>query len=149
MEKYLLLKLGMNILEVEKVLGQKIILERNEHRPDSKEFFCLNDTIGTYLNFTNDKILSLISFFYPFSVAVDGITIRLNMNEVEKINGLPEKKKIGKIIQNKRNGFIVQKTLLTCLLIKKYMIFRFMILMVMIAVLITNFSPKLGQNDSF
>lgn len=92
MEKYLLLKLGMNILEVEKVLGQKIILERNEHRPDSKEFFCLNDTIGTYLNFTNDKILSLISFFYPFSVAVDGITIRLNMNEVEKINGLPEKK---------------------------------------------------------
>jgi hypothetical protein len=92
MQKYLLLKLGMNVSEVEKVLQQKIILER--HRSESKlnGFCCLNGTIGTYLSFTNNKILDHISFHAPFSVAVDGITIGMNMNEVEKIIGLPERK---------------------------------------------------------
>jgi hypothetical protein len=91
MEKYLLLKLGMNISEVEKVLDQKITLERNTCKPDTKGFHYLNDTIGTYLSFTEDKILEHISFSYPFSVAVDGIKIGMNMNEVKKIKGLPEK----------------------------------------------------------
>jgi len=89
MEKYLLLKLGMNVSEVEKVLDQKITLERHEHRLDSKGFYS-NDTIGTYLHFTEDKILNLISFLKTFSLAVDGITLGMNMNEVEKIKGLPE-----------------------------------------------------------
>jgi hypothetical protein len=92
MEKYLLLKLGMNLSEVEKVLEQKIILERHEHRPELNNSYHLNDTVGIYLNFTKDKILDHISFFYPFSIAVDGIKIGMNMNEVEKIKGLPEKK---------------------------------------------------------
>jgi len=91
MEKYLLLKLGMNILEVEKVLEEKITLERHIYRSDSKRFCYLNDTMGTYLNFTEEKILKSISFNSPFSVAVDGIKIGMNMNEVEKIKGLPEK----------------------------------------------------------
>ena len=92
MEKYLLLKLGMNLSEVEKVLEQKITLERDTHKPDSKGFFYLNDTIGTYLHFKEHKILDSISFFYPFSLAVDGIKIKMNMNEVKKIKGLPETK---------------------------------------------------------
>ena len=121
MEKYLLLKLGMNLSEVEKVLDQKIILERHKHRPDSKGFCHLNDPIGIYLSFTKDKILKSISFFYPFSIAVDGINIGMNMNEVEKIKGLPEKKKIGKIFQNKKNGFSVLKIFLIYLLTKKSM----------------------------
>jgi len=91
MEKYLLLKLGMSVSEVEKVLEQKITLERHEHSLDSKGFYS-DDTIGTYLHFTDDKILDLISFLKTFSLAVDGITIGMNMNEVEKIKGLPEKK---------------------------------------------------------
>jgi len=91
MEKYLLLKLGMNVSEVEKVLEQKITLERNTHRPDSKSLFYVNYTIGTYLLFTEDKILKSITFSSPFSVAIDGIKIGMNMNDVEKIKGLPDK----------------------------------------------------------
>jgi hypothetical protein len=91
MEKYLLLKLGMNISEVEKVLEQKITLERNTRRPDSKSLFYVDYTIGTYLLFTEDKILDFIAFNHSFSVAVDGIKIGMNMNEVEKIKGSPEK----------------------------------------------------------
>ena len=89
MEKYLLLKLGMNASEVEKVLEQKITLKL--HKPDLEGFYYLNNTMGTYLSFTEDKILKTIMFGYPFSVAVDGIKISMNMNEVEKIKGLPEK----------------------------------------------------------
>ena len=37
-------------------------------------------------------MLKSISFSSPFSVAVDGIKIGMNMNEVEKIKGLPDKK---------------------------------------------------------
>ena len=91
-EKYLLLKLGMNISEVEKVLEQKVTLERHTHRPDSKGFCYANDIIGTYLSFTKDKILNFISFGAPFSTAVDGITIGMDINEVEKIKGMPGEK---------------------------------------------------------
>ena len=91
-EKYLSLKLGMNISKVEKVLEQKVILERHTLRPDAKGFYYANDTIGTYLSFTKDKILDFISFGAPFSIAVDGIAIGMDMNEVEKIKGLPERK---------------------------------------------------------
>jgi hypothetical protein len=91
MEKYLLLKLGMNVSEVEKVLDKKLTLEYIL-RPELKGFCYLNDTIGTYLKFTKDRILSFIAFNAPFYLAVDGITIGMNMNEVEKIKGLPEKK---------------------------------------------------------
>jgi len=90
MEKYFLLKLGMNLSEVEKVLDQKITLERYTHSPDSKNLFYVDYTIGTYLLFTEDIILESISFRYPFYVAVDGIKIGMNMNEVEKIKGVPE-----------------------------------------------------------
>ena len=88
MEKYLLLKLGMNVSEVEKVLEQKIILQ--QYRPDINGFYFSNYALGTYLSFTYEKKLSFISFKSPFSLAVDGITIGMNMNEVEKIKGLPE-----------------------------------------------------------
>ena len=91
MEKYLLLKLGINVSEVEKVLEQKIILQ--QYRPDINGFYFSNYILGTYLSFTNEKKLSFISFKSPFSLAVDGITIGMNMKEVEKIKGLPEKKK--------------------------------------------------------
>jgi len=99
MEKYLLLKLGINLSEVEKVLKQTITLERNTCSPDSKGFNYLNDTIGTYLSFTEDKILEHISFSYPFSLVVDGIKIGMNMNEVEKIKGIPEKREYSENFQ--------------------------------------------------
>jgi hypothetical protein len=89
MENYLLLKLGMNISEVEKVLDKKLALEFIL-KPELKGFRFLNDTVGTYLHFTKDKILDHISFDTPFSLAVDGIKIGMNMNEVEKLKGLPE-----------------------------------------------------------
>jgi len=89
MEKYLSLKLGMNISEVEKTLDKKLTLEYIL-KPELKGFLYLNNTVGTYLTFTKDKILDHISFDAPFSLAVDGITIGMNMNEVEKLKGLPE-----------------------------------------------------------
>jgi len=89
MEKYLLLKLGMDISEVEKILDKKLTLEYIL-KPDLKGFLYLNNTVGTYLKFSKDKILEHISFNAPFSLAVDGIKINMNMNEVEKLKGLPE-----------------------------------------------------------
>jgi hypothetical protein len=94
MEKYLSLKLGMNISEVEKTLYKKLTLEYIL-KPELKGFLYLNDTVGTYLRFTKDKILEHISFNTPFSLAIDGITIGMNMNEVEKLKGLPEIKESG------------------------------------------------------
>ena len=126
MEKYLLLKLGMNVSEVEKVLGQKIILER--HRPDSKDLFYVDYTIGTYLCFTEDKTLDFISFKNTFSLAVDGIKIGMNMNEVKKIKGLAEKEEPSENFPELEEWFYPSKKLLICLLIKKFMILQSIIL---------------------
>ena len=90
MEKYLLLKLGMNLAEVEKILGEKLILERCNRKRGSDYFLYYNETFDTFLNFSIEKILYSISFHASFSLAVDGIKIGMNMNEVEKIKGLPE-----------------------------------------------------------
>jgi len=90
MEKYLLLKLGMNLSEVEKLLEQKITLERREHKSCSEYYIYYNFSIGIYLSFTKDKILYSISFNKSFSLPVDGIKIGMNMNDVKKIKGLPE-----------------------------------------------------------
>ena len=89
MEKYLSLKLGMNISEVEKTLDKKLTLEYIL-KPELKGFLYLNDTVGTPLKFTKDRILEHISFNAPFSLAVDEIKIGMNMNEVEILKGLPE-----------------------------------------------------------
>ena len=127
MEKYLSLKLGMNISEVEKILDKKLTLEYIL-KPELKGFRYLNDTVGTYLYFTKDKILDHISYNAPFSLAVDGIKIGMNINEVEKLKGLPEIKDRSENYPEYEIGYFVQKISLMIFIKIKLIVLHYMIL---------------------
>ena len=91
MEKYLLLKLNMNISEIEKILEQKLILEQKRDKRGDIYFTYFDDINGIHINFTKEKNIESISFHPPFSLAVDGIKLGMDIKEVEKIKGLPER----------------------------------------------------------
>jgi hypothetical protein len=91
MEKYMTLKCGMSISEVETVLNHELVLkELQSSFAQLKYYYYQNEYIGININFTDNKILDHIFFDPPFSLAVDGIKIGMSKNEVEKIKGKPE-----------------------------------------------------------
>jgi hypothetical protein len=85
-EKYVSLKCGMSLSEVENILNQELVLRESENG------YYLSTYIGIYLSFTKSKILDYISFSAPFSLTVDGIGIGMDKNEVVQIKGIPEEK---------------------------------------------------------
>jgi hypothetical protein len=83
-EKYVSLKCGMSLSEVENILNHELVLRAFEKEYDTH--------IGIGLRFTDTKILDCISFDATFSLTVDGIGIGMDKNEVIKIKGIPDEK---------------------------------------------------------
>jgi hypothetical protein len=84
MGKYIQLKCGMDFLEVSKLLTKEIALENLD---DDCSYFELGNYLTIYFK---GKKLDAILFNELFPLTVDGIKIRMEKKQIEKIRGLPE-----------------------------------------------------------
>ena len=104
MRKYLQIKLGMEISEVNNILGEEIKLKIKE---DGYSYF--NKTYGIYLYFEHkDKKLHAIGYNELFNLSIDGFNINMHEKELRKIKGEPNYTK--SIPENKVEYLIYEKS---------------------------------------